>query len=47
MHGGQIEIVARPPGIVVAAGFTQMAHDPLFKLVTQTRRWVVRRACAH
>jgi hypothetical protein len=46
MHGGDVEIEANPPGIVVAAGFTPMAHDRRFKLVTQTRRWVVRRACA-
>ena len=44
--GGDVEIEANPPGIVVAAGFTPMAHDRRFKLVTQTRRWVVRRACA-
>ena len=46
MHGGEVEIEAKPPGIVVAAGFSAMAHDARFKLVTQTRRWVVRRACA-
>jgi hypothetical protein len=46
MHGGDVEIEADPPGSVVAAGFSPMAHDPRFKLVTQTRRWVVRRACA-
>src|SRR3954468_12022706 len=46
LHGGDVEIEANPPGIVVAAGFTPMAHDRRFKLVTQTRRWVVRRACA-
>src|SRR3954454_18526053 len=46
MHGGDVAIEANPPGIVVAAGFTPMAHDRRFKLVTQTRRWVVRRACA-
>jgi hypothetical protein len=46
MHGGEVEIEANPPGIVVAAGFAPMAHDRRFKLVTQTRRWVVRRACA-
>jgi Glycosyltransferase family 87 len=46
MHGGDVEIEANPPGIVVAAGFVPMARDRRFKLVTQTRRWVVRRACA-
>src|SRR3954463_862654 len=46
LHGGDVAIEANPPGIVVAAGFTPMAHDRRFKLVTQTRRWVVRRACA-
>src|SRR4051794_25172630 len=45
MHGGDVEIEANPPGSVVAAGFSPMAHDPRFKLLTQTRRWVVRQAC--
>src|SRR3954452_6808519 len=46
MHSGDVEIEANPPGSVVAAGFSSMAHDPRFRLVTQTRRGVVRRACA-
>src|SRR3954452_19200753 len=46
MHSGDVSIEAKPPGIVVAAGFVPMAHDQRFKLATQTRRWVVRRACA-
>jgi hypothetical protein len=45
MHSGDIDIEAQPPGTVVAAGFVPMAHDKRFPLVTQTRRWVVRRAC--
>jgi len=45
MHGGDVQIEANPPGIVVAAGFSPMAEDPRFRIVTRTRRWVVRRAC--
>jgi hypothetical protein len=46
MHGGDVEIEAEPPGIVVAGRWSAMSRDERFRLLTQTRRWVVRRACA-
>jgi hypothetical protein len=46
LHGGDVHIVEDPPGIVVAARFSPMASDERFELVTETEKWVVRRACA-
>jgi hypothetical protein len=46
LHGGQIEIEAEPPGIVIAGRFSEMSRDTRFRLQTETRKWVVRRACA-
>jgi hypothetical protein len=46
LHGGQVEIEADPPGIVLAARFSEMSRDERFDLLTETKKWVVRRACA-
>ena len=45
MHGGDVGIEAEPPGIVLAARYTEMSRDERFKLHTETNKWVVRRAC--
>ena len=46
LHGGDIEIAPKPPGIIMAAYYSQVSRDRRFQPVTRTRWWVVRRACA-
>jgi hypothetical protein len=46
VHGDDVEITARPPGIVLAPRFSMMSRDPHFSLLTETTKWVVRAACA-
>jgi hypothetical protein len=47
MHSGDVGIRAEPPGIVVAARYHPMSADDRFKLLTETKKWVVRRVCVH
>jgi hypothetical protein len=46
LHGHEVGIEAKPPGIVVAARFSAMTRDAGFAPLTETKKWVVRRACA-
>jgi hypothetical protein len=46
VHGSDVEIVPEPPGIVLAPRYSAMSRDPRFALRTETKKWVVRTACA-
>jgi hypothetical protein len=45
MHSGDVGIEPKPPGIIVAARYHPFSRDERFKLSTETKSWVVRRAC--
>jgi hypothetical protein len=45
MPSGQVGIDPRPPGIVFAPRYSAISRDTRFPLLTETRKWVVRRSC--
>ena len=45
-HTGRIGIDAEPPGIVIAARHSELSRDARFERLTETAKWIVRRACA-
>jgi hypothetical protein len=45
MHSGDVGIRPEPPGIIIAARYHDFSRDERFKLDTETKKWVVRRAC--
>ena len=45
MHSGDVGIDPRPPGIVFAPRYSDISRDARFPLLTETRKWVVRRRC--
>jgi hypothetical protein len=46
MPSGQVGIDPKPPGIVIAPRYSAISRDTRFPLLTETRKWVVRRSCA-
>jgi hypothetical protein len=46
MPSGEVGIDPKPPGIVFAPRYSAISRDARFPLLTETRKWVVRRSCA-
>jgi hypothetical protein len=46
MHSGDVQIRARPPGIVIAPNYERMTRDARFAESDRLGRWIVRRRCA-
>ena len=45
MPSGQVGTDPQPPGIVFAPRYSAISRDKRFPLLTETRKWVVRRSC--
>jgi hypothetical protein len=45
LHQHQVAIHPRPPGTVVAQSGSDLARDPRFRPLAQTRRWVIATSC--
>ena len=46
MPSGEVGIDPKPPGIVFAPRYSAISRDARFPLLTETRKWVVRRRCS-
>lgn len=46
MHGEEVGIVAKPPGITFAPRHSGLSRDPRFPRAAETSKWVVGRRCA-